>query len=143
MQDNMQTKEGSERPWRDADILRELYHGDRLSLRAIGDRLGCHNSTVYENMQRHGIETRDRRVAYANFSTDARGYERWEVWDVDQYRAVKVHQLLAIACGAQPEDVFGPGNATHHINGVPWDNRPDNVEAMSQSEHMRIHAQEA
>lgn len=30
----------------------------------------------------------------------------------------------------------------HHINGKKWDNRPENLEVMTRSEHMRYHANE-
>jgi len=29
----------------------------------------------------------------------------------------------------------------HHKNGIPWDNRPENLEAMSRQEHRTIHNQ--
>lgn len=131
--------ESSGKPWRDPEVLHELYHEQEMTLREIADELGCHNTTVYENMEKLGIETRSRWTPHANFYTDRRGYERWETWDVDQYASLKVHQLLAISTGESPRDVFGAGNATHHKNGIPWDNRPENLETMSQSEHMRDH----
>lgn len=129
------------RPWRDPDLLRELYHNQGMSLREIADELGCVNSTVYKNMQKYDIEARDRRIPHANLYTDRRGYERWQTWDVDRYRKVSVHQILAISEGASPDEVFGSGRATHHKNRIPWDNRPENVESMSQSEHVRRHAE--
>lgn len=32
-----------------------------------------------------------------------------------------------------------PHEIVHHINGDPADNRPDNLQVMTQSEHMRLH----
>ena len=33
-----------------------------------------------------------------------------------------------------------PHECTHHINGIRTDNRPENLEVMTKSEHSRIHA---
>ncbi|WP_394297586.1 HNH endonuclease [Halorubrum sp. BV1] len=30
----------------------------------------------------------------------------------------------------------------HHQNGIPWDNRPENIELISKEEHDRHHANE-
>lgn len=66
-----------------------------------------------------------------SFGVDGGGYERWCVRntaDGDVSAAVWHHQLLAIAEGASPRDVFDTGNYVRHENGIPWDNRPDNIE---------------
>jgi hypothetical protein len=44
------------------------------------------------------------------------------------------HQLVAIADGADPYDVFD-GAHVHHINGCPHDNRPENVTLLTPQEH--------
>lgn len=63
--------------------------------------------------------------------TDAKGYERFTVDNC----AVYVHRLCALAWyGALPEEV-------HHLNGVPWDNREQNIEATTKSEHAKLHLQ--
>lgn len=33
-----------------------------------------------------------------------------------------------------------PGEVVHHINGNKRDNRPENLEVMTQSEHAKLHA---
>ena len=44
------------------------------------------------------------------------------------------HQLVAIAEGADPREVFN-GHHVHHRNGVPWDNRPSNLEVRDPRDH--------
>jgi hypothetical protein len=49
-----------------------------------------------------------------------------------------VHRLLAVA-------EFGADavadKVVHHKNGIPWDNRPDNIELLDRAEHSRHHRQ--
>lgn len=45
-------------PWRDEDTLRELYHGERLSIQGIADELGATYPTVHKWLSEHGIERR-------------------------------------------------------------------------------------
>jgi len=49
--------------WRDKDLLYELYHGEGLDKRSIGERLGCSDTTVANWMERLGVP-------------DARAWER-------------------------------------------------------------------
>jgi hypothetical protein len=52
---------------------------------------------------------------------------------------VAIHHLLAIAEGENPHEVFANDTHIHHISGVPWDNRPDNIELLPVSEHAKRH----
>ena len=61
----------------------------------------------------------------------------------DSQDYVKIHQLLAIAEGEDPEKVFSNGEyVVHHKNHVRWDNRAENIELMTNEEHTSLHAQE-
>lgn len=74
---------------------------------------------------------------YCTLFTDRRGYEYWTGSEIiDDKGQVYVHRLVAVA-----EHGFDDvSNAiVHHKNGVPWDNRPENLEVMTQSEHVRRH----
>jgi predicted DNA-binding protein YlxM (UPF0122 family) len=134
-------------PWNDEETLRRLYHGERMSQREIADELGTSEATVYDNMKRLGIEARSLTEAHAvyrphaHFRTGSGGYERVEAEHGDGHSSALVHQLVAIANGADPHGLFGGGLAVHHRNGVPWDNRPSNLKVMKQDEHGRMHAQ--
>jgi hypothetical protein len=78
----------------------------------------------------------------ARFETRASdGYERWRSWNSrDGDRYCYVHQLLAISRGADPRAVFSDGRThVHHRSGVPWDNRPGNMELIDESVHAAHH----
>jgi len=140
--------DNDEAPWRDEEKLRELYCDKKLSQAEMGERWGCEQSTVGEWMDRHGIETRDlsesRRIRAQKkplpLRQDKNGYMVWR----DEYKKkegepkerVPVHRLLYVAEhgfeAVRDMDV-------HHRNGVKWDNRPENLEALTRSEHVRRH----
>ena len=128
-------------PHRDPYVLNRLYHGQGLSLREVASRLGCDSRTVRTWMSRHEIPTRSKSEAIGSnvgiFYTDGDGYERYS----DGSTIVRIHRLLAVAGGASPHDVFGKGYHTHHVNGVKWDNRPENIEVHDPCEHRRLHAE--
>lgn len=138
-------------PHRDEGILRELYEERGLSLQQCADRLGCSQTAVRYWMEKYGVERRDateaardaRRVERASFGHSGAGYEQWQVRDSDGNTTVCVHQLTAIADGADPAEVFGDGTHTHHRNGIPWDNRPDNLEIVTLSQHKKSHLEDS
>lgn len=73
------------------------------------------------------------------------GYRRWRSWEPTEGREryVYVHQLLAIAEGADPSRVFSGGEwAVHHRNGLKWDNRPANLELREGDRHIAEHGAE-
>ena len=207
----------SEKPWTDADTLRELYHGEGLSSREVANRLGCGKKTILRWLDKHGIEKdksparkrsekldeelvsrlyldekmsgheiaskigmsanavysfmddigiekRSRsdsaklkempdevvetgapewvydemRKSPANLTVNNNGHVQWRIPDRGKYRSLGVHRLTAIMDGADPHDVFG-GMHVHHKNGVPWDNRPANLEILEKGEHHSLH----
>mgnify|MGYP000347198467 CR=1 FL=1 len=50
-----------------------------------------------------------------------------------------IHQLIVIAHGQDPNNIFDPEIVVHHRNTHKYDNRPENLEVMSISEHSRHH----
>lgn len=124
----------------DPDVLERLYYGENLSTREIGERAGVTHQTVQYHMEKNGLDrkgrieaTREKRLSdTAPFYTDVYGgYEKWTA-----EKDLRVHRLLAVA-----EHGFGrvSDSDVHHVNGIPWDNRPDNLELMSHGEHTTHH----
>jgi predicted DNA-binding protein YlxM (UPF0122 family) len=122
------------RPLDDEDYLREKYWEENMSLSEIADEIGCWKGSVGKAMERHGIERREM-LSNPSIHTNIYGHE----YSSSQSDHVYIHRLLAVAeYGVEKVK----GNDIHHINGVPWDNRPDNIEPLSREEHNRIHLPE-
>lgn len=138
--------ERPEKPYKDKETLRQLYHDERMTTYGIAEKFGVVNSTITYWMKKHGIEARSisevRRDDYVPLRMSSDGYEQWCDQSNDERKRVAVHQLLAIAEGENPHDVFSDENVIHHKNGLQWDNRASNVELMSISKHISHHNEE-
>jgi len=125
--------------YRQRETLVELYHDEGLSQREVADRLDCGQSTVRKWMDRLDVSARPRIPQLSDpipLGQDADGYEVWQ----HQHNGTKwtclVHRLCAVAW-------FGKaGEAVHHRNGIPWDNRKENLQNMTQQQHNKHHAKE-
>ena len=133
-------------PWTNEELLRKLYVGKGMSASEIADRFGCCATTVTNWMEKFGIDRRDpgpsekvwdARRKLPSLSIDSEGYERWT--SSYQYESYYVysHRLLAVS-------IFGFDRVAdmqvHHKNGLSWDNRPENIELLTQAEHDQLHA---
>lgn len=97
---------------------------------------------TYRQRRLDGSEYVVSETAPVPLRTDYEGYERWR----NQYRdddgekqedVVGIHRLAAIAwCGFGK---LGPGVVVHHVNGIPWDNRQENIVLMDRSSHSTLH----
>lgn len=128
-------------PWRDEDTLRELYSEQGLSEADVGDELGCSSTTIHNWLEKHGIKRRTPlKQRPPHYGMLPGGYMRWMTLVGDRTYVVQIHRLLAVS-------KYGFQRVTsemdvHHINGVPWDNREDNIELINHREHARKHAVE-
>jgi len=131
----------------DREWLAEQYHGKGRTLEDIANECDVDAVTIMNWMERHGIPRRDaaqhRKEEPPAYLTDQKGYTRVSSKKDGKYDSAKVHQLVAIAKGADPEKIFSNGAyQCHHKNKIPWDNRPENIEVLSQEEHDKLHAAE-
>lgn len=130
-----------EQPWRDPDILERLYWGEGRTIREIADELGCSRHAISYNMDKHGMETRkNSHQKPCHYRTQGRdGYEVWNTGHGGDQWTVRVHRLLAVS-------MFGfdavADKDVHHRNGVPWDNRPENLEVVEHGDHTSMHLSE-
>jgi transposase len=135
-------KEG---PHTDKEWLREKYHGEKMTLEEMADEAGLKSEvSIMEWMDRFGIDRRKKSVAFtlANIGAgfvhaDASGYETVKHSVDDTTKNYKIHRLVAMAHYGIEEV---KDSIVHHKNGVPWDNRPENLEVLDDDkEHMRKH----
>jgi len=131
----------------DESWLREQYHGEGRSLSDMGGEAGVTAATVLKYMRRYDIprrsEAKHKKREPASYGAVGRGYVySGSKHDGEQSR-VWIHQLVAIADGADPHKVFSNGDyQCHHKNGVKWDNRPGNIDLLDGREHDELHAAE-
>jgi len=134
----------SEKPWADRDSLNRLYNEENMSIREVADELGCSKQTVQKWMEKLNVPRRDRIEAVeeairrrpAAFRTSERGYEVWQSSHNGRKHKVKVHRLVAVAEWGFNAVVE---KEIHHKNGVPWDNRTENIEPLTAFEHAQKH----
>lgn len=128
----------------DPDHLRELYYGRGLSTDEIGEDAGLSGRGIRDRFEKHGISTRDMSSAKVNahrgdpvpIEKQKYGYMMWShSYDGERDR-VYVHRLLAVA--KYGFDAVA-GKDVHHINECKYDNREDNIELHTRSEHTSLH----
>lgn len=128
---------GTSDGYKDADTLREMYVEQGMSTTAIADHFGVTFPTVLRYMEKHGIERRERWCGNGpsvSLHTRPGGYEVIN----SSGHTVLAHRLLAVAYHG-----FGAldGMHVHHRNGIPWDNRPENLEVLTPAEHRGRHSE--
>lgn len=132
-----------EKPWTDEDWMYEKYVEEELSQIQIANIVEANRTTIARWIKRHGIESRSLSEAsrLRNLNRDVPlncvdGYRVWRhKWQSDRDN-ILVHRLLAVAEYGFEEV---SGKVVHHKNGVRWDNRSENIELLTRSEHIKHH----
>ena len=133
--------EDAEETYRNPEWHREMHWDRSLTRKEMAERAGVKESTIINWASRLGVPTRYGSTGPAKFRTrESTGHETWRSMRHVSDARVAVHQLLAISEGADPRKIFSNGQYhVHHRNGIPWDNRPANIEVLSREEHARRH----
>lgn len=127
------------RGYRNESVLRHLYYEDGLTQREIAAEFDVSERTVWRWMNKHGIQRRGPDHYRLPSPSDA-SYPYPFIWmdDCGVDRLVYEHQLVALAAGADPENLFGGAWEVHHRLPLPQLNLPENVEVLPKSEHQNI-----
>lgn len=131
-----------EKPWHDPEVLQDLYHEQELSAARVADELECSQQTVRHWLIQFDIDRRPwwYRTEEKPDSLQRR-YPTIESSHDGDRRTVLVHRFVAFAVGKMSfEELCDPNTIVHHRTNVGWDNRPENLQVMSRSEHMSLHA---
>lgn len=146
---NIHESTGHTKPYQDKEVLERLYNEEGLNQREIGEKFGVDRVTILRWMDRLDIETDDpadptRPPNHHFFNRPDRPigneYERVRTTIDGNMYTVKIHRLLAVACGKLDSgDLFNKDIIVHHESGHGLDNRPGNLEAMGHGEHTKLH----
>ena len=110
-----------------------------MTEKEIADEFGCGSGTVHRWLSHFGIKRRKQAHKRSKSNGDLSYSYIWWRKDGDWDR-IRVHRLVAYAHGMlDSKELFDESIHVHHKNGIAWINHPDNLEALSASEHMSLH----
>lgn len=139
----------SEYPHHDPEWLHQKYWVEGLSLNQMADEAGFSLGAIAQHMEKNDIPRRGNAEAQrlrqmrepVPLIHGELGHEIWKDSTGQQAgwyeENVAVHRLAALAWGiieSWDEDCH-----IHHINGIPWDTREENLEALPPADHLRLH----
>lgn len=132
----MNFDEEQEHQWRNKDVLEELYCNQGLTMKEVGNELGCSKNCVHNWMQRHNIERKTTKEQLTSKNAyRQRSDTGYEVLFSCQDEMVH-HRLIMVAEHGIDSVI---GMHIHHKNEIPWDNRVENLEAMTPERHSEYH----
>lgn len=139
----LETKVTQDKPWRDAELINYLYHVKEMSGPEIAEKLGCSVKPIYDRIENTRSISEANRIwtwkLPPKMHTSQDGYERFKVKSNGGSVSFAHHRLIAVAEYGFDEVA---DKVVHHKKNIPWDNRPDNLELMDQSAHVREHLEE-
>lgn len=137
-------------PYQNEEWLKEKYIEERKTLDEVGDMVDVDEATIFKWLNYFEIDTRDRSEALklshsqrpaCHFYRFSDGYisEHWATKVGDNILGVPIHRLLAVS-----EFGFDAvcDKDVHHRNGIPIDNRGENIKLVTKGEHNSIHKSE-
>lgn len=128
----------ADRKYKNKKWMLEKYVDGGCSATEMAKLADCDVMTILTWLDKHGIDRRSHEESASSntphFYTSERGYEIIG----DTKNQISVHRLVSISH-------FGTNSVknkvVHHKNGIPWDNRPENLEIMTNKEHGKLHAE--
>ena len=139
-------------------LIQYLYHDMMMSTREIAALLDVGDETVFYFMKRNGIVLRD-----ATEATHVRKAKNRQSKRLDELKKIKMHRgyeqvympehpradnsgkvyVHIVAAEQKIGRPLKPDEVVHHINGIKNDNRPENLQVMTDHEHRSYHIRQA
>jgi len=127
--------------YKNKDTLREEYQTQ--SIGQLADKYDVSKSVIHYWLKKFDIQRRKHpKHQHISLRTNVwgnnPGYEIWQARVDGDVKRVQHHRLLMVA-----EHGFDAvsNSVVHHKNGIEWDNRPDNLELLTDEEHKQHHSE--
>nr|DAP58086.1 MAG TPA: homing endonuclease [Caudoviricetes sp.] len=133
----------------DAEKVKNLYESGMTQVEVAGI-LGVSQKVVFKFMKRNNIPARKSAKRDQNGAKNSywRGGKTRDEFGYIMVQC-KEHPRASKCGGYVPEHILvaekkigrylTENEVVHHINGVKWDNRPENLAVMTKSEHTKLH----
>ena len=126
--------------YKDKKVLRRLYWDEWLPQSTIAGIFDVDQANISYWMDKVGVPTRNDRLSnetHGRYSKKIRENSNgYLVTPAPDSQYLYIHRLVAVS-------EFGfdevKDKEVHHKNGCPLDNRPENLEPVTQAEHNKIH----